>query len=510
MAITIVFSNPQGPLYGTPDTYTWTWQYNPNLIGQDKFPPGQEAIPDQYFKFDPEPYPYRTWEWKYNRNLIGKDKFPQRLTDQPNPQLVIYWDNFYSENLLQTTLKPVVVVALPKNQYDWPNPQPVIWYQSWEKDLGPAGRLRPFRQTDWPVPPEFREYRDWQGKYLLELIGRDKRNPGSVLYDLTTPDIRDYRSWEYSYLKTLIGQDKLPNRQQDWPTPTPVTWYQTWDQRFQKTPVVIQNPFRQTDWPLPYPVSWYQDWNQNIQENQTSLQITPYDYQVFIFPYWDNFIGVNLLQTTLKPVVVVHNPFYQTDWPNYLPVNWYQDWSWKYSPELIGKDKLPTRQQDWPNPYPVQWYQTWDQRFQKVPPPTAAPFKQIDWPLPYPVSWYQDWSQNIQENQTSLQITPYDYQVFIFPYWDNFVGVNLLQGTLRPVVGNPFKQLDWPLYMPVTWYQSQETGRVAYYPTYVTVQNISDLPPQPQVYWDKFVGFNNPNYYPPTPSVFVLMPQICL
>src|SRR5215831_5687362 len=42
-----------------PDIYTWTWQYNPNLIGQDKLPIGEivTALPQR------SPPPIQSWTW---------------------------------------------------------------------------------------------------------------------------------------------------------------------------------------------------------------------------------------------------------------------------------------------------------------------------------------------------------------------------------------------------------------------------------------------------------------
>src|SRR6516162_4455419 len=79
------------PLKGLPEQppppnafQTWTYSYNLNLIGKDRFPTGE-----QFWERPPlGPIPaenLKTWTWQYNLNLRGQDQLPigEIVTDLP-------------------------------------------------------------------------------------------------------------------------------------------------------------------------------------------------------------------------------------------------------------------------------------------------------------------------------------------------------------------------------------------------------------------------------------------
>lgn len=398
---------------------TWTWSYNLNLIGQDLLPTGEQvtdlpprAYPEpatrtwlvnlslttlntpvgkSIYDLPPRDYaqPAKTWTWNYNLNLIGQDKLPVGaiVTDLPPRD--------YSR-ILQTWIAPLnlslitVVQPLPFNQYTWPTPQPLTqpdrgftaFYnpnliaqdqlpvgtrltdlpprdfqrtlQTWVANVSQAltAQAQPFNQLDWRNPQPLgqpdrsfvafynpnlvgqdalpvgarvtdlppRDYpppatRTWTFSYSLDLIGQDKFPPGARLFDLAPvgpPHPTQNRTWTWAYNQNLIGQDSFPPgaRLSDLPPRDHVRLLQTWVQAVNLALIAPAAPFSQFDWPLPQPLT------------------QPDRSFVATFPL--TLIGQDRL------------PFRQQDWP--LPTIAAQPdrgFSATYNRNLIGKDQLP-------------------------------------------------------------------------------------------------------------------------------------------------------------------------
>jgi hypothetical protein len=133
------------------DLRTWAAKYNPNLIGKDILPVGENltarppvppfyrdwsvnllqttlrAVPvgkiiSELVPFGPrQPVQIRTLTEKYNPNLIGKDRLPSGDIYYDRPP-VPPWYRAWLLNLLQSTLAPppLELDELPRNQYFWP------------------------------------------------------------------------------------------------------------------------------------------------------------------------------------------------------------------------------------------------------------------------------------------------------------------------------------------------------------------------------------------------------
>jgi hypothetical protein len=281
---------------------TWSWQYNLNLIGQDKFPAGEQTteLPPRDFArilqtwiqqtnlalltqppvlnvtiakyFDrptlPIP-PAQSWEWSYNKNLIGQDQLPIR-------------------------------------QSDWPNPIPPATLRDWIAQTNLAlltqpPALLPYKRTLYELPPAGPQQAapSWTWQYNLNLIGQDAMIKSAQVTDLAPiypPYINQLRTWVWWYSLELIGQDELP--------------------------------FRQTDWPL-----------------------TPAAQRAVDLGTW--------IDRTKFLLAQLYKPFAQYDWPN--PTAPFRDPTLAtvargYNLDLLGQDSLPNRQQDWPNPTPFPDY----------------------------------------------------------------------------------------------------------------------------------------------------------
>ena len=147
-----------------PPPPTITASYNPNLVGQDYFPPGRLAnMADWPLPRAPAEPASRTITANYNWNLLGEDAFTVgRQSDWPNPPPVV-WYRSIEVNLLQSTLS-TPPAPLPFNVYYWPlpipppNPPPPTITASYNpnlvgQDYFPPGRLA--NMADWPLPQQF-------------------------------------------------------------------------------------------------------------------------------------------------------------------------------------------------------------------------------------------------------------------------------------------------------------------------------------------------------------------
>jgi hypothetical protein len=126
-----------------------TASYNLNLIGQDRFPPG-EIVYDLAPRAPGQPA--QSWTWNYNLNLIGQDQLPVRQSSWPLTDAPIY----HVQLRTWFGAVPPTVAAVPFAQYSWPNSRGVVFpvnlgtiTASYNINLIGQDRL-PFRQQDWP------------------------------------------------------------------------------------------------------------------------------------------------------------------------------------------------------------------------------------------------------------------------------------------------------------------------------------------------------------------------
>lgn len=301
------------------DLRDWAWKYNPNLIGQDQLPSGDQSLALAPGQVPPEQVQLHSWQWSYNLNLVGRDRLP--VGDQylalPTPAAEYHVQ-------LRTWIQPAITIErveiTPFAQLDWPNPraplQPAQTW-TWNYNLNLVGQdALPNRQQDWANPVPVQWYRDWSIN-LLESTLFVKTVPFAQ-FDWPVPiaPLRIDEGFTASYNRNLIGQDQLPFRQLDWPT-TPVPQraidLNTWIDRVR---LLLAVPLRQLDWPNPIqPPTQVQTW----------------------------------LNTFIPPSAI--SPFKQLDWPlTLVAAQPDRGFATSFNRNLVGQDKLPIRQLDWPNP----------------------------------------------------------------------------------------------------------------------------------------------------------------
>jgi hypothetical protein len=250
---------------------TWTWQYNLNLIGQDKLPTGQQTtdLPprdfsrllqtwmqltnlalltqpstpqttiSQYFDRPQLPVPpARSWEWSYNLDLIGQDQLPFRQQDWPlTPRQGVPAE-------LYTVINGVrFAIVKPFKQTDWPNPTPpardptlTSWAASYNKNLIGQDQLPAGAKSYDLAPRDYaRILQTWIEQTNIALYTFQAGPLGVVFnkYDwpLTPAALPPALGWSWAYNLNLIGKDTLPKNQKDWPNPaghTLPTLLQTW------------------------------------------------------------------------------------------------------------------------------------------------------------------------------------------------------------------------------------------------------------------------------------------
>jgi hypothetical protein len=396
----------RGPLKGLPEQppppnafQSWTYSYNLNLIGQDRFPTGE-----QFWERPTLPIPPLAPTWIASGTfppmmagaLVGVTVRPplKGLPEQP-PQLL---QQSVFQNLNVTTLRPTVVTFIK-------------------------------RQSDWPAP--------------------------------FAPQ-QPAQSWTASYNLNLIGQDRLPIGEQVWERPTlPILPALTWLEGPQYE--LIAKPFAQTDWPNPTPAyrleqTWAAAYNKNLIAQDAMVtgeqlsELPPRDF-ARVLQTWIQ--QTNLALLTQPPILNVTIGKY-FDRPQ-LAVPPAQSWEFAYNKNLIGQDQLPTRQQDWPNPIPPALVKDWIQSTNLAlltQPPALLPYHRthVDLPIAGPQQSAQTWiaSYNLNligKDQLPIgaglvelapaQKPPEQVQLHSWAWWYN---LNLVaQDQL------PFRQSDWPL-----------------------------------------------------------------
>jgi hypothetical protein len=447
------------PIKGLPDQpfppnafQSWTYSYNLNLIGQDRFPSGEQV----YDRPPLGPIPaenLKTWTWSYNLNLRGKDRLPvgaqlselpprppQRLTDYtwieagnnfpPLPALLPtnvifrpYWRGLPEQppaplvpqgafpNLTTTTLQitaPTLPVPLAKQITELaqqPSRLDQTWTWQYNNNLIGRDALPVGEQVYTLVPsqtvPEQIQLHAWQWSYNLDLIGRDRLPIGDQVSELAPsqkpPEQVQLHAWQWSYNLNLRGKDQL------------LTGEQVWEL------APSQKPAEQ-----PQLRAWTWSYNQNLI-GQDRL---PAGEQVWERPT----LPIPPAQTWLDTIKynLIAKPFAQYDWPNAVPpYRIEQTWSASYNQNLIGQDKLPAGEQisELPPRDFVRLFQTWIQSVNlaltTAPPNIFAQARQQDWPVPRGAEpdWRRSWE---------------------FAYNKNLIGQDQL----------PNRQQDWPNPIP--------------------------------------------------------------
>jgi hypothetical protein len=372
---------------------TWVWQYNLNLIGQDRLPTG--AI---RYDLTPIGYPRKdqTWAWQYNLNLIGQDRFPTGAVRYDRPSVLSWYRDWYI-NLQTTTLG--VTTAPPFAQFDWPAP-----------------RGQPRQDQTW----------SWQ--YNLNLIGLDLMPARAITLD-ATPVPSWYRDWSVNLQTTTLGITTAPPFAQfDWPTPRgqprqDQTWSWQYNLNLIGLDILPTSAFRYDLTPIGYPrkdQTWSWQYNLNLigldvlPTGAVRYELAPIGYprkdQTWTWQYNLNLIGLDILPTGAVRYELTPIGYPRKD----------QTWSWQYNLNLIGLDVLPTGAIALSLPAVPSWYRDWSQNLitSTLFTTPTAPFAQFDWPLTraYP-----------RQDQT------YTFSAFI--------------PTVVLVAPTPFAQYDWPLPM---------------------------------------------------------------
>jgi len=177
---------PIGPPYPTQNR-TWTWQYNPNLIAQDAFPPGQRITDLPPRDFDRI---LQTWNSPLNLPLGVAPQTPFAQYDWPLPRpggqpdrsfIAVFPLPLVGQDRLPAGYR---AYDLPPRAFEHPN-QNRTFTATFPPELVGQDRL-PNRQMDWPLPTIAKqpENRTFMASYNPNLVGQDAFPPGRIVTDL--------------------------------------------------------------------------------------------------------------------------------------------------------------------------------------------------------------------------------------------------------------------------------------------------------------------------------------
>lgn len=392
----------------------------------------------------------------------------ENYSARPDP---IYWSNTWTQSLVLTTLRSQDKMTVGEQHTE--RPPPVDWRAGQTLSLV----LSTLRGQDamtvgeqrFELPPTGHIYpqqlRTWLHSYNLNLIGKDRMTVGKQLTDLPPRDhsrTEQTRTWTFTYNPNLVGQDFFPpGRVQHSARPDPVQWYQNWTLSLLQstlTPVVV-NPFGPFDWPLPgiaeQPLRSFSQW---FNLNLIGQDFFPPGEQYTDRPPgpdWRNTWTLNLLQSTLTPVVVM--PFGPYDWPNpKSPEQPQRSYNFSYNLNLIGQDFFPPGKRIVdlpPRDYSrTEQTRTWLHNYNlnligKDRLPTGDQVYDLP-PLGYPRQDQQRtwlWNYNLNLIAQDAMVVGKQYtERPPGPDWRNSWTLNLLQTTLIPTVLSPFGPYDWP------------------------------------------------------------------
>lgn len=334
----------------------------------------------------------------------------------------------WSDNLLQSTLKPAPVVFRNFNRQRIEPIPHCINLRSWDEGnllntLRFVEPQRPFYQTSWPVPRGYVPsiaLKTFIGRISSSEVPYDIfRNPYRVPYfPIRFPT--SLLTWDQGNLiPTLLSTiQAVPFSLSDWPNPRGYPFsLKDW---LDSTKINLigkdtiygdQGEVPSYDWPNPRGAEYAQILRQWDQGNllSTLLQIaTPFGPYDWLNPRGKEYpVGLrswdqgNLLETMLAIVT----PFGPYDWPNprgYIPAIILKTWLETY--RMAGLDTIYGGQgqapsYDWPNPrgpqYPIS-LRSWDQGDLLNTLRYNVPFKLLDWPVPkgyVPVIDLKTWLQ---------------------------------------------------------------------------------------------------------------------
>jgi hypothetical protein len=268
----------------------------------------------------------------------------------------------WTQNLLSTTLKPVVftvgeqVTALSPRGHQYPT-QLRTWTLSLQQTtLAPVPSIPAGNQiyelTDRGL---LQPLRSWTWNYNPNLIAQDEMTVGDRRTELSP---RAYpepatRTWTFSYNLNLIGQDRMTvgDRHTDLPNRGPIQPLRSWTWSYNLN-LIAQDEMvvgaTRTELPPFGPLQPLRSWALSLQ--QTTL--APIEFTVGVQHYDRLDTGplqpprswtLSLQQTTLAPAAPT--PFAQFDWPNpYGPRQPLRSWTFSYNLNLIGQDVVPGQQ----------------------------------------------------------------------------------------------------------------------------------------------------------------------
>lgn len=438
------------PVYAVRINVDWRQGWTLNLLGSTLapvfLPPG-----DQWYTRLDLGYlqPLRGWTWNYNLNLIGQDKLPFRQQDWPIyrslPQPPTGW--------IQSS--PIVLspsLNVPFRQQSWPlTPDYQRSNPSWVLNLLQNTLTPAVVVLGNPRAPLFAVRIDvtWQRGWTQNLLENTLTPvagipPGEQVYD--RPGLgpqQPLRNWTWNYNLNLIGQDALPFRQQDWPIYKPLASVPNgW---IQSSPIILNAslgvPFRQQDWPNPKaPLQPLRGWTWSYNLNLIGQDQLPVGEQVTTLPP-TGYLYPNQLRTWIQTPFILAQaniPFNQKDWPNpkaaLQPTRSWVSW---YNLNLIGKDKLPVGKQIYDRPVLSldDGRRSWilPRNLPLNTPIVKLPFNQYDWPNPKPQpivdhAWVLATNPNLF-HPTPPVILPNIERPYIRDYWDRDEWGNFLPGS---------------------------------------------------------------------------------
>ena len=412
----------------------WTYSYNLNLIGKDRFPTGE-----QFWERPTLPIPPSALTWT--------GTFPPMMPVPTNVIFRPYWRGLpeqppiplSQQSTFGVPLQLRVVVQAPFSQDDWPLPtQPSRIDQAWTwsyninligQDRLPVGEQR-IELAPAQVPPDQIQLHSWQWWYNLNLLGKDRMLAGKQVWELAPsqrpPEQIQLHSWTWSYNLNLRGQDQLP----------------TGVQRYDLSPIYP-----------PY-INQLRTWTWEYNLNLIGQDRFPTGEQVWERPT----LPIPPAQTWLESpqYELIAKPFLQSDWPNpSQPYRLEQTWVRGYTLSLIGQDQLPFRQLDWPLPLvagqPALFWVDPSKIWLTAPVRNLTIDQYWDRPiLPIPPARSWEWSYNLNligqdrlpVGEQVSELSPRDFSR-LFQTWINSVNAALV--VTPPVLDILKPQRDWPV-----------------------------------------------------------------
>jgi hypothetical protein len=389
----------------------------------------------------PQPFPvnsYQSWTWSRvhlypTTTLLDQPRQQDWPLPTPPSRLDQTWTAWYNLNLIAQDVLPSGEQVYVRPEL---GPRPIEQTWTWRYNPNLVGKDQlPTGEQNYDLvlsqrPPEQVQLHSWQWFYNLNLIAQDQLPSGEQRTDLVPsqrpPEQIQLHSWSWWYNLNLIGRDRLP----------------TGAQSFERTPIAF--PRLDQTWTWSYNVNL-------VSQDQMLAGRQVYDRLQLPPPP-----ALTWLQTLNQNLIVITNPFVQSDWPLPTPRSRLdQTWTWNYNLNLIGQDQLPTGTRSFDRPIlPIPAALTWIDavKYNLI----AKPFAQYDWPLPTPSyrldqTWAKSYNLNlIGQDQLPAgarhtDLAPRDYlrlfQTWVLPF-------NLPLTQAPPDINAQARQRDWPLPTP--------------------------------------------------------------